>query len=91
MTDKYLSRSEMEQRVEQRHILTLMAGGGFLKSHRDIEGGKVFKLHPLDGDPEVVQPDVVELLREQGLIDSNKKFPVATFWLTEKGKIVAGR
>lgn len=78
-------------REEQRHILTLMAGGAFLKSHRDIEGGKVFKLHPLDGEPEVVQPEVVELLREQSLIDSNKKFPVATFWLTDQGKIAAGR
>ena len=76
---------------EQRHILTLMTGGAFLKSHRDIEGGKVFKLHPLDEDPEVIQPDEVELLREQGLIDSNKKFPVATFWLTEEGKIAARR
>ncbi len=77
-------------RVEQRHVLASMAGGAFLKSHRDTEGAKVFKLHPLDGDPQVVQPDVVELLREQGLIDSNKKFPVATFWLTEEGKTATG-
>ncbi len=63
-----------------------MAHGHFLKSHRDIEGGKFFNLHPPDGEPEIIEPAVVEYLYTQGLVDSNKKFPVATYWLTEKGK-----
>jgi hypothetical protein len=69
-----------------RHLLTAMAGEFFLKSHRDIEGNKSYQLHPLHGDPQPVNPRLVEFLRDHGYIDSYKKFPVATFWLTEKGK-----
>ncbi len=68
-----------------------MAGQGFLKAHRDIEGGKVCILHLLDGDEEIIPPAAVEYLVEHGLIDSNKKFPAATFWLTEKGKQFVAR
>lgn len=68
-----------------------MAAEHFLKSHRDIEGNKSYQLHPLHGEPEQVSPKIVEFLRDNGLIDSNKKFPVATFWLTDKGKgVVSG-
>ncbi len=67
-------------------VLLAMAGAAFLKSHRDLEGGKVYKLHPLEGGEEVVARKVVEDLTARGLIDSNKKFPAATYWLTDKGK-----
>jgi hypothetical protein len=63
-----------------------MAGPCFLKSHRDIEGNKMYKLHPLEGPEQIVPAEVVDALVEHGLIDSNKKFPAATYWLTEKGK-----
>lgn len=55
-----------------------------MKSHRDLEGRKVYLLHPLEGLPVPVASALVERLYELGLIDSNKKFPVATYWLTAK-------
>jgi hypothetical protein len=63
-----------------------MASGWTLKAHRDIEGRKEFWLHPLEGEAEAVDGEVAAALVAQGLIDSNKKFPAATFWLTEAGK-----
>lgn len=69
-----------------KRVLLAVAGACFLKSHRDIEGSKVYKLHPLEGPEQIVPAGVVDDLVEQGLIDSNKKFPAATYWLTEKGK-----
>ncbi len=65
-----------------------MADGCALKSHRDVEGRKVFQLHAPDGTVEAVTWSVVEDLQEGRLIDSNKKFPAATYWLTEKGREV---
>ncbi|HEY3418580.1 MAG TPA: hypothetical protein VGM23_17020 [Armatimonadota bacterium] len=69
-----------------KRVLVAMAGPCFLKSHRDIEGNKMYKLHPLEGPEQIVPAGVVDALVEHGLIDSNKKFPAATYWLTEKGK-----
>ena len=69
-----------------KKILLAMAGGCTLKSHRDVEGRKVFQLHALDGTIEAVDWEAVEYLQDNGLIDSNKKFPAATYWLTETGK-----
>ncbi len=70
----------------QKQLLLAIAAGGFLKAHRDVDGGKVYKLHPLEGEAQTVAPADAEALCEHGLIDSNKKFPAATFWLTEEGK-----
>jgi len=76
----------------QHHLLLAIAAGRFLKSHRDIEGRKVFRLHALDGSSQTVRRATVEALGQRGLIDSNKKFPAATYWLTEAGqKVVSGR
>lgn len=69
-----------------KRVLFAMANQWTLKSHRDIEGGKVYKLHGLDGAEEVVPAAIVEALTGAGLIDSNKKFPAATYWLTGTGK-----
>jgi uncharacterized protein YjhX (UPF0386 family) len=66
-------------------VLRAMAAGERLKAHRSIEGEKVFRLHPLDGAPHPVERAVVETLVRHGLIDSNKKFPTASFWLTPQG------
>jgi len=63
-----------------------MAGGWTLKAHRYLDGRKEYRLHPLHGPSEIVTADLVELLVDQGLIDSNKKFPAATFWLTDLGR-----
>ncbi len=75
---------------DHHRLLFAMAHEHFLKSHRDIEGNKSYLLHPLNGKPEQVSPKTVKYLRDNGYIDSNKKFPVATFWLTDKGR-QAGR
>ena len=69
-----------------KRILLALAQGHALKSHRDVDGGKVYQLHSLDGPAETVARAAVEYLQDHGLIDSNKKFPAATFWLTERGK-----
>lgn len=69
-----------------RRLLSTMTGRGFLKAHRDLEGIKTYKLHLLDGGVELVPPAAVAYLVDHGLIDSNKKFPAATFWLTKLGE-----
>lgn len=71
-------------------ILRALAQGDTLKAHRDLEGNKVVKLHPLEaGDALIVEAALVERLTRKRMIDSNKKFPAATFLLTEKGRAVA--
>jgi hypothetical protein len=67
----------------QEEILEAMSRGELLRSHRDIEGNKAFRLHQTGGQWRSVSAVDVHKLRAAGLIDSNKKFPVATFWLTE--------
>jgi hypothetical protein len=74
---------------EQMRILRAVAGGWTLKAHRDVEGGKIYRLYPLEGPAEVVRAEAVLGLVERGLLDSNKKFPAATFWLNERGQEAA--
>ena len=73
----------------QRRVLQALAEGWRLKAHRDVEGRKQFRLHAPEGEERPVAWRVAEALAEQGLIDSNKKFPAATFWLTEGGRAAA--
>lgn len=69
--------------------MVAIAEGWTLKSHRYLDGRKVYRLHPLgEGEAEEVAWETVEGLRERGLIDSNKKFPAATYLLTDKGREV---
>jgi hypothetical protein len=75
--------------VPQRRLLAQIAGGARLKDHRDIEGGKRYTLTIDSADAMVVEANWVEGLVARGLIDSNKKFPSATYWLTDSGKRVA--
>lgn len=67
-------------------LLRAIAAGRTLKVHRDMDGHKDFVLHALDGAAEPVDAEVAAGLVEAGLLDSNKKFPAATFWLTERGR-----
>lgn len=72
--------------AEQRRILAAVAAGDVLKVHRTVDGEKVHRLHPLDGAQEqVIAAKDVERLLVLGLIDSNMKFPAATFLITPKG------
>ena len=70
-----------------RRVLIALAEGIVLKSHRTMDGEKVYQLHVMDGSPlETVELDVMELLKELHLIDSNKKFPAASYLLTDQGR-----
>jgi len=75
----------MVRRDAEKSLLQAMNRGSFLKSHREIDGTKQFILHGQSGETIVIDPMVVRTLRERRLIDSNKKFPVATYWLTPAG------
>ena len=75
----------------QQRVLLALASGQALKSHRYLSGVKVFRLHPLDGPPRAVRRATLESLCSRGLIDSNKKFPTATYWLTQKGTELAAQ
>ncbi len=70
----------------QVQLLQAITNGLTLKSHRDIDGRKEYRLHALDGHSTFVPWEDVEALHSASLIDSNKKFPSSTFWLTEAGR-----
>jgi hypothetical protein len=71
------------------HILRQVMEGSTLKAHRDMNGRKVYRLHPLRGAAEMVDRPAVEHLKTLGLIHSNQKFPAATYLLTDRGQQVA--
>ena len=81
----------MKLSKEEENLLRYLIKGDMLKSHRDIDGNKLYKLHPLAGPPIVINSRVVDKLKKRGLIGSNQKFPAATYLLTEKGKQQAKR
>lgn len=72
-------------------MLCALLHGVTLKSHRYLDGTKIYQLHPLAGPAEPVQKSRVDSLQKQGLITSNQKFPVATYSLTEQGRELAAR
>jgi hypothetical protein len=72
-----------------KHVLLAMVRGDALKSHRDVDGHKTYRLHPLAGHAEDVSPATVAYLSDHGLIGSNQKFPSATYWLTDKARQLA--
>lgn len=80
--------SAMQLTESQQRIMLAMARGLRLKDHRDIEGRKTYALHHPDDHTESVDASDVAALVELGLISSNKKFPSATYWLTESGSAV---
>ena len=72
--------------AQQRQLLAAIAAGDSLKVHRTVDGEKVYRLRPLDGSPEQeIAPKDAEALLRQGLVESNMKFPAATFLITPKG------
>lgn len=74
---------------DQEQVLRALINGWTLKSHRYLDGRKIFQLHPLEGPPQAVAQSTVASLKRRGLIDSNKKFPAATYLLTGKGRELA--
>ncbi|HXF60877.1 MAG TPA: hypothetical protein VNK95_04630 [Caldilineaceae bacterium] len=74
----------------EKAVLRALVSGSRLQSHRELDGSKRYCLHALSGDAsEPVPAAVVERLRERGLIESNMKFPAATYLLTAKGEQAA--
>lgn len=69
----------------EMNLLQALANGYTLKSHRYLDGSKEYQLHALNGSITEVPRASVEALVENHLIDDNKKFPAATYWLTETG------
>jgi len=78
--------------LEQRLVLAALADGAVLKVHRSLDGDKLHRLHPLDDSAaQPVHEQTIASLLHQGLLESNMKFPAATFLLTDKGLAVAQR
>ena len=71
---------------EQQHLLNALADGHTLKVHRDIDGGKVYRLYDLAGAATPIERALASDLIERGLLGSNQKFPAATVWLTTTGR-----
>jgi hypothetical protein len=80
----------MQLTLAQTELLQSIANGLTLKSHRDLEGHKEYRLHTLDGQSVSVAWADVAALQSASLIDSNKKFPAATYWLTDSGRAQLG-
>ena len=74
---------------EQQRLLSALADGHTLKVHRDIDGGKVYRLYDLEGAATPIERTLADDLIERGLLGSNQKFPAATFWLTAAGRAEA--
>lgn len=80
----------MDLTEAELRLLRAIEAGVRLKDHRDIDGRKRYLLHPLDGGALPVDAGLVHALADAGLISSNKKFPSATYWLTEAGRRALG-
>jgi uncharacterized protein YjhX (UPF0386 family) len=72
----------------QKRVLVALANGWTLKSHRDLAGRKVYRLHSLDGSSKRIPRRVVAALSQHRLVHSNQEFPAATYLLTVKGREV---
>ncbi|MCL4833030.1 MAG: hypothetical protein KJZ86_11335 [Caldilineaceae bacterium] len=75
----------------QKAVLTALGEGWTLKSHRTLDGQKAYRLHGLNGESVEVADGVVDGLVGAKLLQSNQKFPAATYLLTQKGQAAAAR
>jgi hypothetical protein len=75
----------------QAALLVSLQQGAVLKVHRTLDGDKVYRLHTEQAGPRMteVAPVLVAALTGLGLLQSNMKFPAATFLLTDSGVAVA--
>ena len=71
---------------EEKRVLRALVTGWTLRAHRTLDGEKRYRLHALDGAVQPVHPRTVERLQRRGFVQSNQKFPVATFLLTDRGQ-----
>lgn len=75
----------------QKTVLRALLEGWTLKSHRTLDGQKAYRLHALAGEVVEVADSTVEGLAAAKLLQSNQKFPAATYLLTDKGRLFAMR
>lgn len=84
MLKKWLLQRKSPSAAEVQ-ILYALQSGWTLKSHRYLDGDKIYRLHGLNGE-QIDLPDTpVEVLIDRRWIHSNQKFPAATFLLTDAG------
>lgn len=74
-----------KQRAAAKALLVDLQNGAILKVHRTLDGAKVHKLHRHGVDATEINIAIVRYLEKQNLIQSNMKFPAATYLLTEQG------
>ena len=73
----------------QAALLTKLQQGAVLKVHRTVDGDKTYRLHQPGAPDQEIDAALVMALAHLGLVQSNMKFPAATFLLTDKGATVA--
>lgn len=73
----------------QIKVIQALAQGCALRSHRYLDGVKVFRLYLPDEKTETVRSSTMEVLERGRFIYSNHKFPAASYTLTDRGKEVA--
>ncbi|MDT8305919.1 MAG: hypothetical protein RRC07_08290 [Anaerolineae bacterium] len=82
----------MSLTTEAQDVVRRLAEGWTLKSHRHLDGRKECLLHPLGAaSAQPVPMETVRQLQQHRLIDSNMKFPAATYLLTERGRAMAAQ
>lgn len=74
---------------EQLRVLAAVFQGAALRSERDLEGQKRYLLYFDEGKKQVIGRKAMLDLRKKRLIETNHKFPSATFLLTEHGTAFA--
>jgi len=75
---------------EEKEVLRALVSGYQLKSHRYLDGQKVYTLHDTASDAtKPIHAATVDHLRNLGLIAGNMKFPAATYMLTTEGEDIA--
>jgi hypothetical protein len=70
----------------QYQILIAMQAGGRLRVERTLDGAKAYRIYAPDNpEGEELGVALVQSMERAGLIESNMKFPAATFMLTDAG------
>ena len=77
--------------AEQKYVLKALFNGAALRSHRDLEGNKCYLLHTSEREKVNIGRKSILNLRKKRLLETNHKFPSATFLLTSQGNTVAAQ
>lgn len=76
----------------EKALLEQIASGATLKSHRELDGSKRYRLYAVGAEgAEPVEYELVQRLLRKKLITTNQKFPAATFLLTNRGRAAIGK